>query len=105
MPRARDDTKEFRLLFMLLILILSIILLILGVLGCGVKPESREAGIERGLMIFLDMYRNNQDFRRAFDHQCDIQAWEETRYTVGGEMRPIGVGDEWGNMVGRSRRR
>jgi len=66
-----------------------------AVLGCGPKPEPepieiRTARIMRGLK---SIWYSDPNFARAFEQHRVIQAWEQTRYTVGGESRePLYIG-------------
>lgn len=81
------------------IVTLSLALLIAWlVVGCAQQqqPESKEiryARIKKGLEKLSQFARDNPKFARAFKQACTNQAWEETRYTVGGESRtPLYIG-------------
>ena len=66
-------------------------ILIASVLGCATEPK--EIKIARGIKEFYMMLDSDPKLARSFERICINQAWEETRYTVGGESRePLYIG-------------
>ena len=76
------------------IVTLSLALLIASlVAGCGPKPEPERVIIARYVQGLRAVWYSDPNFASAFEQVRVNQAWEQTRYTVGGESRtPIYIG-------------
>jgi len=81
--------KSFKTTFALALALLIASL----VAGCGPKPEPERVIIARYVQGLRAVWYSDPNFASAFEQVRVNQAWEQTRYTVGGESRtPIYIG-------------
>lgn len=91
-----DKIKKGRCKMRRVLDILLTLAIVAVVFGCSAEPESKEVRQARmiegfnNLRLLMD---RDPNLARAFNQLRTNQAWEETRYTVGGESRePLYIG-------------